>query len=334
MRFTLTVLGSSSAQPTPTRHHSAHLLNVHEQYYLIDCGEGTQSRLLKAGINPMKINAVFISHLHGDHLYGLFPMISTLGLMGRKTPLQIYAPRPFGEILAQHRHYFETDLPFEIQYHEVDTRENALIYENKVMEVWSIPLRHRVPTAGYLFREKHPAPNVRKEKIEQYGLSIAQIVAAKHGEDILLEQDTFLPTDSSSDNNATAADPGCVRKQQLISNAELTYRPYEPRSYAYLSDTLYSAKAATLVRGLDLLYHEATFADEEKALARQTGHSTASQAAKAALVAEASRLLIGHFSGRYKEVSSLVEEARAIFPNTEAVEEGKTYPIPPKLNPA
>ena len=303
MTFRITRLGSSAAQPSVKRHHAAHALNVHEQFYLVDCGEGTQSRLLEAGINPLKINAVFISHLHGDHVYGLFPLISTLGLMGRKTPLEVFAPRPFDEITEQHFRYFDCGLEFEVQYHPVDTRKHQLLYENKVMEVWSVPLRHRIPTSGYLFREKTPPLNVHKEAITRYGLSIAQIVAAKRGERILLDDGTELAPE------------------------ELTYRPYEPRSYAYLSDTLYSAKAAGLVRGVDLLYHEATFAHTDRALARQTGHSTAQQAAKAAIAAEAKRLLIGHFSGRYKDITPLTEEARLLFPQTEAVIEGQAYDI-------
>ena len=157
MTFRVTILGSGSALPTPRRNPSAHVLNVHEQFFLVDCGEGTQARLMSCGINPLKINAVFISHLHGDHVYGLFGLISTLGLTGRRTPLQIFAPRPFDEILAAHRRYFDTELPYEIRWNEVRTRRSELIYENKVLEVRSVPLRHRVPAAGFLFREKTAA---------------------------------------------------------------------------------------------------------------------------------------------------------------------------------
>ena len=179
MTFRVTILGSGSALPTPRRNPSAHVLNVHEQFFLVDCGEGTQARLMSCGINPLKINAVFISHLHGDHVYGLFGLISTLGLTGRRTPLQIFAPRPFDEILAAHRRYFDTELPYEIRWNEVRTRRSELIYENKVLEVRSVPLRHRVPAAGFLFREKTPPLNVRKEAVARYGLGIAQCVAAK-----------------------------------------------------------------------------------------------------------------------------------------------------------
>lgn len=305
MTFKITVLGTGSARPTIERHHSAHALNVHEQFYLIDCGEGTQTRLLECGINPLKLNAAFITHLHGDHVYGLLPLISSMGLMGRRTPFRVYAPSPMGEVMKNHYKYFDTNLPFEVVYHEIDATKHKMVYENSVMEVWSIPLRHRLPTSGYLFREKTPALNVRKEAIEKYGLGIAQITAAKRGEDIF-----------DADG------------QLLARNEELTYMPYYPRSYAYCSDTLYSARAAGLVKGVNILYHEATFGEDNKAMAKETGHSTALQAAKAAVKAKADKLLIGHFSSRYKDVSVLVEEAQAIFPATEAAEELHTYEIP------
>lgn len=304
MTFKVTVLGNGSAKPTIRRHHAAHALNVHEQFYLMDCGEGTQSRLIQCGINPLKLNAAFISHLHGDHVYGLFPLISSMGLMGRRTPFTVFAPAPLGEVVEYHYKYFDTNLPFAIDFREVDTRKHRCIYENSVMEVWTVPLRHRIPASGYLFREKKPGLNVRREAIERYGLGIAQITAAKRGEELIGPDGTRIPAD------------------------EITYTPYAPRSYAYCSDTMYSGKIADIVSGVNLLYHEATFADADRALVRETGHSTALQAAKTAAKAGAGRLLIGHFSSRYKDAAPLVEEARTLFPATEEAEELHTYEIP------
>lgn len=303
MAFSVTILGNSSAKPTPTAHPSAQVVNLNEQYYLVDAGEGVQQQLIRRGINPLRLRAVFISHLHGDHCYGLFPLISTLGLEGKRTPLDIYAPAPMGDILEYHHRYFFDDLPFEVKWHEVKTTEYQIVMENSTLEVWSVPLRHRVPTSGYLFREKQPALNVRKEEIQRLGLSIAQIVALKRGEDITLSSG------------------------ETLSHEQLTYRPYEARSYAYLSDTNYAARAAERVRGVDLLYHETTYSMAEEQWAKGRGHSTTTQAARVAQLAEAKRLIIGHFSSRYKDHEALAEECRAIFPNTDIAREGETFYI-------
>jgi ribonuclease Z len=304
MAFSVTILGNSSAKPTPQAHPSAQVVNINEQYYLVDAGEGVQQQLIRRGISPLRLRAVFISHLHGDHCFGLFPLIATLGLEGKRTPLDIYAPAPMGEILEYQRRYFWDDLPYEVKWHEVRTTEHRIIMENSTIEVWSVPLRHRLPTAGFLFKEKPKALNVDKFKIEKYGLSIAQIVAAKRGEDVVLEDG------------------------EVIKNEELTYIPYMARSYAYLSDTAYSAKAASLVKGVDLLYHEATYAMKDSINAKGRGHSTTHDAAKVALKAEAGRLIIGHFSSRYKsDVEALAEECREIFPNTYVAIEGATFTI-------
>ena len=308
MTFEVTILGSGSAAPSVHRHHTAHALNVHEQFFLIDCGEGTQERMRQYGIILMKLNAIFISHLHGDHVFGLPGIISTLNHLGRKVPLHIFGPMPLGEILRFHLQYFEHNLGYEIIIHELNARENVLVYENKVLEVTTIPLRHRIPSCGYLFREKTPARNVDKRAIEKYGLSLKQIVALKNGKDILLE--------NGLDNST------------LLAHEEATYIPYQPRSYAYCSDTLYSGKVVSLVHGVDLLYHEATFLDKDKALAKETGHTTALQAAKAASLAEVKQLMLGHFSSRYKDDSVFLDESRAIFPNTILAVEGETVGIP------
>ncbi len=310
MTFSVTILGSSSALPTLKRNPSAHALNVHEQIFLVDCGEGTQLQLKRYGINLLKINAVFITHLHGDHLYGIFGLLSTMNLMGRGRPLEIFAPAPFGEILENHLRYFDPNPGFETIWREVRPTKHEKIYENKVMEVWSVPLRHTIPASGFLFKEKTPPLNIFEHQIARYSLGIAQIAAAKRGEDITLPDGTVVP------------------------NVELTYTPYSPRSYAYCSDTQPSGKVAEIVRGASLLYHEATFTDEDKRLAKETGHSTASQAAKVALNAGVERLIIGHFSARYKDEEELLAEARAIFPDTIPAEEGECVAIPLKKHPS
>lgn len=299
----VTVLGRASAKPTVNSHPSAQVVNVNEQYYLVDAGEGVQQQMFRCGINPLKLRAVFISHLHGDHLFGLFPLLSTLGLCGRQMPLKIFAPRPFGEILEYHLRYFDSYISYEVEWVEVDTTRHQMIFESKTLEVWSIPLRHRVPCSGYHFKEKRPELNVDKFKIVKYNLSIAQIVAAKRGEDITLEDGT------------------------VVENSEITYLPFEPRSYAYLSDTSRSAVAAERVKGVSLLYHEATYTREFKHDAKERGHSTAADAAQMAVVAGAERLLLGHFSSRYKSPEVLLEEAKEIFENSAIAEEGETYTV-------
>ena len=303
MSFSVTILGNSSAKPTPKAHPSAQVVNLNEQYYLVDAGEGVQQQLIRRGISPLRLRAVFISHLHGDHCFGLFPLIATLGLEGKRTPLDIYAPAPMGDILEYHKKFFWDDLPYEVKWHEVKTTEHCKIFENKTLEVWSVPLRHSIPTVGYHFKEKEPQLNVDKFKIAKYNLSISQIVAAKRGEDIELSSGEVIP------------------------NSELTYIPFKPRSYAYLSDTNYSAKAAERVRGVDLLYHETTYAQSEEMWAKGRGHSTTFDAAKVALKAEAKRLIIGHFSSRYKDHAVLRDECRTIFENTDIANEGDTFTI-------
>ena len=306
MSIAVTILGNSSAKPTPTGHPSAQVVNINEQLFLVDAGEGVQRQMARCGISALKLRAVFISHLHGDHLYGLFPLLSTLGLYGRRTTLRVYAPRPFGDMLEAFLRLCEGDLPYQVEWVEVDTTKNQIIFENDTTEVWSLPLRHRVPTAGYLFRQKEPPLNVKKYAIERYDLTVPQIVQAKRGEDVALESG------------------------EVLANADITYRPYGTLSYAYCSDTNYSARLAKMVEGVDMLYHEATYAAEERKLAKERGHATTADAAKVAQMAGAGRLLIGHFSARYKDLEVLLAQSREIFPATDIARERETFIIEPK----
>lgn len=308
MPISVTILGNSSAKPTAKGHPSAQVVNINEQFFLVDAGEGVQRQMARCGISPLKLRAVFISHLHGDHVFGLFPLLSTLGLYGRRTPLKIYAPRPFGEALEGFLRLFESDLPYTPEWVEVDTTKHQIIFENDTTEIWSLPLRHRVPTAGYLFRQKEPTLNVTKYAIERYGLDMHQIVAAKRGEDIELASG------------------------EIIANDMLTYRPYPPMSYAYCSDTNYSARLAKMCEGVDMLYHEATYDASMQKMAKLRGHSSTTDAAKVAKMAGAGKLLIGHFSSRYKELEPLLQECREIFPETYIAEEKQTFTILEKRN--
>jgi len=305
--FSVTILGSSSAIPTPTRFPSAHVLNVHERLFLVDCAEGTQMQLRRFHIRMNRINHIFITHLHGDHVLGLFGLISTFNLLGRKQPLHLFAPKELESVLNFNVGVFTDKLSFPVIFHPVDPNMSQLVFEDRHVSVTSLPLRHKVPTVGYLFKETPSLPNIRKDCIQQYSLGLADIVKIKNGADYIAPDGKIIP------------------------NAELTFHARLPRSFAYCSDTLYSERLVGLIRGVDLLYHEATFLDADVDLARQTGHSTALQAATAAVGAHVGKLVIGHFSSRYKNISQHLQEARNIFPETYAAEDGQVYAIPEKF---
>ena len=268
---------------------------------MIDCGEGTQIRLRSFGFSPARIHHIFISHLHGDHVFGLFGLLSSLGMLGRKVPLDLYGPALLKEMLGKHFAYFANP-PFPLRFHTCEKGE--VIFENRQLEVTSIPLKHRTPTTGFLFREKPGELNLQKEKIGEFNLGIADIVRIKRGEDHIKADGTVIP------------------------NTELTLSPYRRRSYAYISDTVFDPALAEQIRGVDLLYHEATFSHSDRKLAEETLHSTAAQAAELALAAGAGKLIIGHFSTRYRDVSVLLDEAREIFPNTFAAVDGELHSLP------
>ena len=304
MTFSVTILGSNSALPTSERYPTAQILNVSERFFLIDCGEGTQMQLRRYKLKFTKIHHIFISHLHGDHMFGLIGLISTLGLMGRKVDLHIYAHPDLENLMTPHIRYFCADLPYRVIFHGVDHKSSQIIFEDDKIIIRTIPLKHRISTCGYLFTEKTGLPNIRKDCIDRYDLSIAEIIKIKNGDDLKLENGTIIP------------------------NEELIIQNHIPRSYAYCSDTKYISSLGEMLKGVDLLYHEATFTNAEKDLAKKTTHSTAQQAATVALKAEASKLIIGHFSSRHKDLDIYLQEATEIFPSTELAIEGKEFFIP------
>jgi len=301
--FSVTILGSSSALPTSERFPTAHLLNANERFFLIDCGEGTQIQLRKFRIRFGKINHIFISHLHGDHIFGLFGLISSFSLMGRTATLHIFGPEQIEELILDHLKYFQSELSFDIAFHKFQHRRSALIYQDQKIEVMTIPLKHRIPTCGFLFREKQVPRNIKKEMVEKFHISIKDIVKIKNGKDYKTEDGRIIP------------------------NSELTLPPFRTRSYAYCSDTAYSDDIIEMVRSVDLLYFETTFLHKDEDLAIETLHSTTKQAAEIALKANAGKLIIGHFSSRYKNYDAFEKEAQMIFPNTNAVMDGDVFSV-------
>jgi len=271
--------------------------------FLIDCGEGTQMQLRKCSIRFGRINDIFISHLHGDHVFGLYGLLSTFNLMGRTNPIRLHAPANYDLLLRSHLSDFDIHLNFEIVFVPLQGNDPAIVYEDKHLTVVAFPLKHRIQAYGFVFREKPADRNIIKEKIEEYSIPSYRIPGIKKGQDFV-------------------NDEGMV-----IKNDEITVPPPQPLSYAYCSDTMYFARLSSFVKGVDLLYHEATFDGSMEKLARKVMHSTTLDAAKTALKANAGTLMIGHFSARYDDVTSLVEEARTIFPSTIPAIDGNTYNV-------
>lgn len=303
MSFSVTILGSNSAIPIPERFPTAQVLNVHERFFLIDCGEGAQIRLKQFGIHISRINHVFISHLHGDHVFGLFGLMSTYTLLGRKNDLHIYAHKDLEFTLDHYKKYFGTGLAYNIVFHPFKPGKE-IIYEDKHITVETIPLRHSVPVAGFIFREKPRLLNINKEAILKYSLSIKDIRRIKEGYDYVSESGEVIP------------------------NALLTLPPFKQRSYAFCTDTLMFSRLKEWLKDIDLLYFESTFSHTDKKLARETSHTTARQAAELARDINAGRLLMGHFSSRYKDTGILSAEAREIFAESYAVRDGEKFDIP------
>ena len=304
MDFTLNILGTASALPTINRYPSAQVLDVHGRLFLFDCGEGAQMQMRRMGLSYLKVDVFCLSHIHGDHLFGLFGLLSTMGMLGRKSPLQIFAPRSFGPILKFFLSYFGEGLQFRIEYHPLSMKSPEKVYETKSVELSAFPLRHRIETYGFLLREKEPLRNVRKDCIEKYSLGIAEMARLKNGEDIVRSDGT------------------------VISNGDVTYRPYDPRSYAYCSDTAPFPELASWVHGVDLLYHEATFTVPMEETAAATFHSTAAKAAECAAEAQVKKLVVGHYSSRYRDLQPFMDEILPIFSKVVLAHEGDVIEVP------
>ena len=298
MDFELQILGSASATPTQGRHPTAQLLTAGGQQYLIDCGEGTQWRMLEHRLRPHHLRAIFISHLHGDHFFGLFGLLGTMHLQGRTEPLLIVGPPGLDEVLSTQMRVSGVRLSFAMDFRRVDTEAVAEVYADEQITVGTLPMRHRIPCAGYLFAEQPRRARLLKDKLPA-SLLPQHLARLAQGHD--LEADDHQPGLRHADVSAPAP---------------------APRRYAFCSDTLYTPALATHIQGVDLLYHEATFLEELRERAAQTHHSTARQAAQLALAAGAKRLLIGHFSSRYKELEPLLAEAQAVFTTAELAVEG------------
>ncbi len=297
-QFSVYILGCGSALPTTRHNASSQIVRIGNKQFMIDCGEGTQLQLRKSHIHFSFINHIFISHLHGDHCFGLIGLISTFGLLGRTTPLHIYADALLKKIMKPLFDFFCKELPYRLIFHDIDAEKNEVIYEDNSITVETLPQKHRIPCCGFLFKEKPNKRHIRGDMMEFYKIPNHMRNGIKNGEDYITPEGETIP------------------------NHRLTRDADTSRSYAYCSDTLPCEHNIPHINGADLLYHEATFANDEKTRAAATFHSTACQAALIAQKANVKKLIIGHFSSRYTDEQILLQEARSIFPQTLAANEG------------
>lgn len=302
--FKVHILGCGSALPTLIHNASSQIVEIRGKFFMVDCGEGTQMQLRRTHIHFTKINAIFISHLHGDHCFGLLGLLSTFGMLGRTAKLKVYAPADYEQLFKQQVEFFMTGLEYEIEFVPVDTTQHQIIYEDKSLTVETLPLQHRLPCCGFLFREKPTLPHIRRDMIDYYGIPLSQINNIKNGADWTTEDG------------------------ELVSNAQLVEPAEPPRSYAYCSDTRYIPNLSQLVKGVNLLYHESTYSTEFEDRAKLYYHSTAKQAAMVAKAAGVGKLLLGHYSARHNSnLQDLLQEAKAVFENSFLTNEGKVFDV-------
>lgn len=297
----LTILGCYAATPRTLTNPTSQVLEIRNRMFLIDCAEGTQVQLRKNKLKFSKINHIFISHLHGDHFYGLVGLISTFMLLNRQTDLHVYGPKGIKEIVLLQLRYSNSFTGYNLYFHELESKESEVVFEDEKVIVKTIPLKHRVYTNGFLFQEKPKERKLNVEAVENYNIDTVYYRKIKYGGDITLDNGTIIP------------------------NAELSFDPEPIKSYAYCSDTMYDESIIPLIQNADVLYHETTFLESEADKAEKTMHSTAKQAAAIAKKAKVKQLILGHYSTRYSSIELFKQEAENIFPNVLLGDDGKTF---------
>lgn len=302
MKFEVNILGCGSAKPSPVHNPSCTVVNFRENLFMIDCGEGAQKELQHQHLKLPRLNHIFLTHLHGDHVFGLPGLIGTMALSGLEGDITIHTFEDGKRILESMFDYFNRGLPIDVKFNVIRPEE-AVVFENASLCVRTVPLRHKIPAVGYVFEEKPGLRHIDRAMCDFHGVPTWAFNNIKAGED-------FIKPDGT-----------------VISNALLTKDPDRPRSYAHISDTAYIPDLADKIHGVDLLFHETTYLTQDKDKAKERGHSTAAEAARVALDAKAGRLLTGHYSSRYKDDSLFLEEARTVFPNVILGKEGLSIPI-------
>jgi len=297
----LTILGCYAATPRTITNPTSQVLEIRNRMFLIDCGEGTQVQLRKNKIKFSKINHIFISHLHGDHFYGLVGLISTFMLLNRQTDLHIYGPKGIKEIILLQLRYSNSFTGYNLYFHELEAKESETIYEDEKVVVKTIPLKHRIYTNGFLFQEKIGDRKLNVEAVEKYEIETCYYQNIKNGKDITLDNGTIIP------------------------NETLTFDPIPPKSYAFCSDTMYDETIIPIIQNADILYHETTFLETEADKAEKTMHSTAKEAAQIAKLSNIKQLILGHYSTRYSNIELFKDEAQTIFPNVLLADDGKSF---------
>ena len=303
-KFELHILGCGSALPTTRHFATSQVLNVRDKLFMIDCGEGCQMQFRRSRLKFSRLNHIFISHLHGDHCFGLLGLISSFGLLGRTADLHIYSPAGLEELLQPMLKFFCDNLPYKVFFHAFETKRPTLIYEDRSLTVTTIPLKHRIACCGFLFAEQPTLNHIIRDMVDFYEIPLYELNRIKSGEDYVTADGTVVP------------------------NARLTIPADPPRKYAYCSDTIYRESVIEQIKEVNLLFHEATFAQKEQARARETFHTIAAQAATIAKKANVKQLVIGHFSARYEDESVLLEEAQMVFPETILARENLCITIP------